>query len=233
MPCNLSSQRFDIVTRISDVDFMYFLGAVLRSPRHVGALAPSSRAVAEQMLAGLDFHRGNAVLELGPGTGAFTSVLMERLPNPAAYLAIERDPELLRLLRRRFPKLHFVHGSAEDAVEYLEPSGCDSVQAQRTAIRHLPRPMQERIFVMLQSLMTPGVVFRAIQYFHAQPMPSAVRFRRRMSTLFGPVQVSRPVLWNLPPAVGSSWAATATVEAAGGICRIALLISPKWLKISR
>ena len=203
------------MARIFQADFIRFLLAALRSPMHVGAVAPSSRAVAEQMLAGIDFRSNGAVVELGPGTGSFTRLLIERLPDRATYLGIERDPQLLQILLRRFPGLHFIHGSAEDALRHLADSGHASVQAIISGLpfASLPDPVQERIFAALQAMMSPGVVFRAVQYVHAQPMASAIKFRRRMSIMFGPVEVSRPVLWNVPPAVVLSWVGRPTNRA--------------------
>jgi phospholipid N-methyltransferase len=142
-------------------------------------------------------------------------VLLERMSEPSTYLGIERDPELLEILRRRFPELRFVHGSAEDAVRYVQESGFAHVQAIISGLpfASLPEPVQDRVFGALQTMMEPGVVFRAVQYLHAQRFAPAVRFRRRMSSLFGPVQVSRPVFWNVPPAVVLSWTGAATGQA--------------------
>jgi phospholipid N-methyltransferase len=195
------------VARLIDADLISFLRAAVRSPLHVGAVAPSSRAVAEQMVAGLDFQPGAAVLELGPGTGSFTQVVAERLAGSGTYLGIERDEQLLAILRGRFPELTFVHGSAEDAVRHLHEAGHQQVQAIISGLpfASLPQPVQARIFDALRELMTPGVVFRAVQYLHTQRFPAATTFRRQMSSLFGPVAVSKPVFWNVPPAVVLSW----------------------------
>ena len=44
----------------------------LRSPRTVGAVTASSRALAEAMVDGIDLRQPGRIVELGPGTGAFT-----------------------------------------------------------------------------------------------------------------------------------------------------------------
>ena len=50
-----------------------FAGQMLRNPRSVGAVAPSSKRLARIMVAALgNLEPGSVILELGPGTGAFT-----------------------------------------------------------------------------------------------------------------------------------------------------------------
>lgn len=169
------------------------------------------------MVACLDFRAGAAVLELGPGTGSFTQVVRERLSDRSIYLGIERDAQLLQILKRRFPDLTFVHGSAEDAVRHLREAGHTQVQAIISGLpfASLPDEVQARIFDALGELMQPGVTFRAVQYLHTQRFPAAVKFRRQMSSLFGPVEVSPPVFWNVPPAVVLSWSGPASGSAPG------------------
>lgn len=192
---------------MAGADPVRFVRAALRSPGHIGAVAPSSAALSRAMLAGLDLTDGRPVLELGPGTGPFTRLIHQRIADPAAYLGIERDPGLARNLRRRMPALHVVCGSAEDAVEHLREAGHERVGTIVSGLpfASLPDRVQEGVFAALQRLMGPGTVFRTFQYVPSWPLPQAVRFRRRMRRMFGAPAVSRPVLRNLPPAIVLSW----------------------------
>jgi 16S rRNA (adenine1518-N6/adenine1519-N6)-dimethyltransferase len=52
---------------------------------------------------------GETVLEIGPGRGSLTEVLASRVPR---LLAIEKDPELVPLLRAKFPRVEIVEGDA-------------------------------------------------------------------------------------------------------------------------
>ena len=49
-----------------------FLRQFVQSPRTVGAVLPSSPALARAMLAPIDFASARTIVEFGPGTGAFT-----------------------------------------------------------------------------------------------------------------------------------------------------------------
>jgi SAM-dependent methyltransferase len=69
-----------------------FITRFASAPTNIGAVFPSSRDLAEAMLHGIELQPGDVVVEYGPGTGAFTELLLERLPEGAEYLGIETAP---------------------------------------------------------------------------------------------------------------------------------------------
>ena len=71
---------------------LLMLGRFVRSPRTVGAVAPSSRALAAEMVRGLDLTGPATVVELGPGTGVVTSAISAQLGPDAHALAIDIEP---------------------------------------------------------------------------------------------------------------------------------------------
>jgi phosphatidylethanolamine/phosphatidyl-N-methylethanolamine N-methyltransferase len=52
------------------------------------------------------------VLELGPGTGAVTDALLKRGLREDRLIAIEFNPNLAKLLRKRFRSAHIITGDA-------------------------------------------------------------------------------------------------------------------------
>ena len=66
-------------------------------------MLPSGRTVARAMARELP-ARGGLVLELGGGTGALTSGLLEAGCHPKSLLVVEREAALAASLRRRFPR---------------------------------------------------------------------------------------------------------------------------------
>jgi phosphatidylethanolamine/phosphatidyl-N-methylethanolamine N-methyltransferase len=184
-----------------------FLKAFVRHPGQVGAVAPSSRFLARAMVAGLELADGEAVIELGPGTGPFTAEIARLTGRPGTYLGIEREGAFVEMLRDRFPHMPIAHGSAEHAHELARQAGLGPVRAVISGLPFavLEAGVQDRIMAALDQLLGPGGEFRTFQYLHAWPMPQAVRFRRRMAGLFGPHRASRVVLLNLPPAMVLTW----------------------------
>ena len=70
-------------------DTALFLGQFLRSPGTIGAVAPSSRRLAAAVCAPIPERGEPIVIELGPGTGAFTAEIQQRLGGRGHHLAVE------------------------------------------------------------------------------------------------------------------------------------------------
>ncbi len=184
-----------------------FIKGTLRDPAAVGSIFPSSRYVAREYLRGVEFDEQTSVLELGPGTGPITELLYERMDAPGRYVGIEQDSGYVGVLEERFPEMHFVEGSAEDAVEYVEEVGLEDVDLIISALPFttLPEPVQTRIYDQIDELMGDGTIFRAIVLATAYPTSNSREFRDRMNQRFGPFTKRRFVWRNIPPAFILTW----------------------------
>lgn len=92
--------------------------AFLRHPMRTGAIAASSPRLATAMTAGLGVESAGNVVELGPGTGVFTEVLLQMVTPDVSFTALEINSRLVRDLRARFPTLHLAEDSAEQIASY-------------------------------------------------------------------------------------------------------------------
>ncbi|MEE9405773.1 MAG: methyltransferase [Algisphaera sp.] len=186
---------------------LQFLGNFLRHPRQVGAVLPSSQALAQAMVAGLNLGPEQSLVEFGPGTGAFTQAILDHLPNPANYLGIELNAQFIARLRQRFPAASFAQGSAEDALTLHQKHNLPTAKAVVCGLpfASLPEAVQDGVTRSLDTLLENGGEFRTFQYVHAYHFPTAKKFRQRMDTLFGPSHRSPAIKMNMPPAYVVSW----------------------------
>ncbi|KJC59412.1 SAM-dependent methlyltransferase [Bradyrhizobium sp. LTSPM299] len=83
-------------------DFLSFFTAWMAAPSRVGAIAPSGAALAELITRDITANTG-PVLELGPGTGAFTYQLLKRGLHQQDLTLVEYGSDFMRLLQLRFP----------------------------------------------------------------------------------------------------------------------------------
>jgi phosphatidylethanolamine/phosphatidyl-N-methylethanolamine N-methyltransferase len=83
-------------------DFFSFFLAWLSAPGRVGAIAPSGAALAELITCEITSASG-PVLELGPGTGAFTYQLLKRGVRQEDLTLVEYGSDFMKLLQLRFP----------------------------------------------------------------------------------------------------------------------------------
>ncbi|OKO70166.1 rRNA adenine N-6-methyltransferase family protein [Bradyrhizobium sp. NAS96.2] len=83
-------------------DLLSFFTAWMAAPGRVGAIAPSGAALAELITRDINANTG-PVLELGPGTGAFTYQLLKHGVRQQDLTLIEYGSDFMRLLQLRFP----------------------------------------------------------------------------------------------------------------------------------
>ncbi len=129
-----------------------FVREALANPREIGAVIPSSPALARRMAAEVSFQGGETVIELGAGTGAVTEALLSRGIPPRQIIAIERSPALAELLRERFPKVQIVCGDAAELRRHLRRQVAGSGARSAT-----PASVQVVSSLPLRSLPAPKV----------------------------------------------------------------------------
>lgn len=87
---------------MAQTDILRFFSAWLRAPLRVASVTPSSNSLSALMTEHISPSHG-PVLELGPGTGVFTSALLKRGIAERDITLIEYGPEFVPLLKVRFP----------------------------------------------------------------------------------------------------------------------------------
>lgn len=171
----------------------------LRNPRAMAALSPSSRQLAREMVVQLPpgAHR---VVELGAGTGVFTSALLDKGIAPNDLLVVELNPELHGLLQQRFPEAMVVNGDARDLARivaehaFAEPGKVDAV-VSGLGFLAMPRPVQREILEAVFKVLGPGRPLIQFTYGPVGPLP------RSLLEELGLRSRRTGVVWrNVPPA---------------------------------
>jgi len=189
----------DHVERHQDAP-LSFLVAFAREPFKVGSLWPSSKALAKVVADSCELKPGATVVELGPGTGAFTGPILKRLNGQGRFLAVELNEGNVKVLQRRFPRCKVIHGSAEHLPKFLEGRKADCIVSGLAWGNMLPRMQNQLLRAILKSLKKPKGQFIAFAYAHAVFLPTSLSFRRRLRRHFKHVETT-PIVWrNLPPA---------------------------------
>lgn len=180
-----------------------FLRQFVRTPRSVGAVLPSSSALAAAMLAPIDFAQAQTIVEFGPGTGAITRHISQRLRPGSRYLGIELSASFCRSLRVAYPRLEFVQGNVTDLPRILASHGIEQIDAIVSGLpwASLPLSLQERVFTEVEHALAPNGLFITFAYLHGLMLPGARALRRRLRRGFAQFRRSRPVWANVPPAL--------------------------------
>ncbi|TDC65954.1 methyltransferase domain-containing protein [Micromonospora sp. KC207] len=179
---------------------MSIIREFLRRPALTGALAASSRRLADAMTDGLDLERARAVVELGPGTGAITEAILRRLAPGVRLVAVELNPVLARQLANRYAggPVEVVHGSAADLATLTAHPVDVVVSGLPWTV--MPHERQRRILDAVGGALGEDGRFSTFAYVHAAWTPPARRFAAELAARFPAVERSRIVWPNLPPA---------------------------------
>jgi phosphatidylethanolamine/phosphatidyl-N-methylethanolamine N-methyltransferase len=93
-------------------DASVFFALWLQKPLRIAAANPSGGRVADAIAAQVDLARPGPVLELGAGTGSLTRGLIRAGCPPERIIALEREPDLAKILRRKLPGVTVIEGDA-------------------------------------------------------------------------------------------------------------------------
>jgi phosphatidylethanolamine/phosphatidyl-N-methylethanolamine N-methyltransferase len=179
----------------------------LRNPRTVGAVSASSKSMARDMVRELPTNKPVHVVELGPGTGSFTRAIVERLAPGSRFVAIELDREFVERLRRRWPSVEFVLGSAVEVEQLVKKRNLQPVDhiVSGLPVASLPIEDSRQIMDGIQHILRPGGTFSTFQYLHGYWMRPGRVFRREMSLRMGGPPHRQLVLKNFPVSFILTW----------------------------
>jgi phosphatidylethanolamine/phosphatidyl-N-methylethanolamine N-methyltransferase len=192
MPLQSSARALKKPLRLDDE--VRFLRSWIEKPLHMGAVMPSGRLLARTMAQYVDIHSSGPVVELGPGTGAITSALIERGVDQKRLVLVEYNPGFCALLRDRYPQAKVVQGDAYTLRDSLWDVLSKPASAVVSGLPLVTKPMQTRLKLIREAFvaLAPGSPFVQFTYSVAPPIPKSLP---GVST-----EASERIWMNLPPA---------------------------------
>lgn len=178
----------------------------MSDPKAVGAVMPSSPGLTRRIAREVVYREGEAVVELGPGTGTVTRALLKAGVPEERLVLVELDPEMHAYLARRFPRAAVLCGDAAEIDEILPRQwrGRVSTVVSCLPLLAIPLATRARIADAVFRIMAPGGHLVQFTYSPFSPLRNAVPELKSERAGFA--------AWNFPPA--TIWRYTA--DAAGG-----------------
>jgi len=181
---------------------MRFLKEAIFSAHTTGAIAPSSPFLARVIVDKAGVQAASRILEIGPGTGAFTGHILDTKKDDAHFVAIERNPNFASELKSKFPAARIVEGCATElrshAAEHAFHEADSIVSGLPWTI--FDTKLQRTILGGVHDVLAKGGVFATFAYFGSHWMPGGQNFKRLLRSVFPDTRTSAIVLRNLPPA---------------------------------
>jgi phospholipid N-methyltransferase len=139
---------------------LLFAKNFLQHPMMLGSLIPSSRFLIDRLLSKIDWKRARTIVEYGPGVGTITSHILSRMAPDARLIVFEMNERFVRYLERSFPdpRLHVVHGSAENVQKELDRLKLDGADYVISGIpfNHMRFELREKITRQTRAALNPG-----------------------------------------------------------------------------
>jgi phosphatidylethanolamine/phosphatidyl-N-methylethanolamine N-methyltransferase len=175
-------------------DEVRFLRSWIEKPLHMGAVMPSGKVLARTMAQYVDIDSKGPVVELGPGTGAITSALIEHGIDQKRLVLVEYNPGFCALLRDRYPHAKVVQGDAYALRDSLWDVLSMPASAIVSGLPLVTKPMLTRLKLIRDAFLAlaPGAPFVQFTYSVAPPIPKSLP---GVST-----EASERIWMNLPPA---------------------------------
>jgi phosphatidylethanolamine/phosphatidyl-N-methylethanolamine N-methyltransferase len=198
-------------------DYRAFLSQFLRNYQTTGSVVPSGRALASALCRHVGAGAPQKILEAGPGTGAVTGVVVERMRAEDELWMVELNPTFAAHLRGAFKerpafravadRCHLVEGS----LQALAQDGEFDVVISGLPLNNFSPDDVRAILDAYARLLKPSGVLSFFQYILIRDAKTMVSFGLERSRLkavgtaidgvLGEREFARDWVWpNVPPA---------------------------------
>jgi phospholipid N-methyltransferase len=154
------------------------------------------------MVEWIDWPNLRAAAEYGPGTGAFTGEILNRLSPGSRFFAIELEPAMAEAVKQRHPQLTVHQESAARVRDLCDRDGITNLDAIVSGLpwASFPEKLQRELLNAMMTVLPPGGQFVTFAYLQGLLIPAGRRFGKLLGDYFSEVRKSPTVWRNTPPA---------------------------------
>jgi len=192
-----------ITYRKPGTEILHFLREFAINPESTGSVAPSSNALAKEIVSGVDLANASAVLEYGPGTGVFTPYVLRETPYSCKFVAIELNPSFASHFREIYPGVKLHEGNVAEVRQICDDNRISMVDCIVSGLpwASFSHEKQKTYLDATVQVLKPGGQFTTFACVHGLLLPSGRRFARMLRRYFSEVTTSRVIWSNIPPAI--------------------------------
>jgi phospholipid N-methyltransferase len=146
-------------------DHALFALNFLRRPAINASIVPSSRYAGAALIDKVDFQQIDTIVELGPGTGAFTKVVLSRCKPDAKMILIELEASYIAPLQEQFgSRVSVEHTGAHRLDSVLEKHGIEKIDLIISGLPFLPDETKGEFAESLLRQTDQGAIYRFFTY---------------------------------------------------------------------
>jgi phospholipid N-methyltransferase len=173
-----------------------FAKEVVNSIKHIGAIAPSSKYLANNIIKQLNFAENQIILEFGCGNGAITKQVLKQMPSSSRLISLEINDPFLKHCKDRFKVYNNFEVYKHSAIEFdllLKELGIEKVDylISSLPLAILPKADLETLFEKIPLYLINNGSFVQYQY--------SLNKYKYLKSVFNSVKLDFTPI-NLPPA---------------------------------
>jgi len=172
-----------------------FLSTFFSERKQVGAVAPSSRFLVNTMCNKINFKEADVILELGPGTGVFTTEILKRAKPNSKIILFELNETFFQLLVDKYndPRIEVLYSSADEILDVLKERKIEKVDAILSSLplTVIQEEVKEKIMEQSFSCLKENGTYVQYQY--------SLNAKKLLTKTFGKLKMGF-VPANIPPA---------------------------------
>lgn len=173
-----------------------FLLEYIKNPRKVGAIRPSSKYLADEMLKDINFEEAKCIVEYGPGTGVFTEKILARAQKDTIVILIEINKEFFNILNKLYShkkNVIILNESAENIDKIIEKFSIKNIDYVISGLpfASLPEKVSDTILSKTSNIIKNKGKFITFQY--------TLLKEKYINSFFNKVN-HKKVVRNFPPA---------------------------------
>ncbi len=172
-----------------------FIKQFWKEKRMVGAISASSRSLGEKMIESIDLSKDKILVELGPGTGVFTDIFIEKMPEDSILFVFELNDRFYEQLNDRIKdkRVHIIHDTAEKVEEYLQKYGYEKADAILSSLplAMFTKELRDSVLKASKNALKPEGTYVQFQY--------SLQAKKELERTFKKVKI-RWTPRNFPPA---------------------------------
>jgi len=146
-----------------------FVKEVVNSIKHIGAIAPSSKYLANNIIKHIDFNENQIILEFGSGNGAITKQILKQMPSSSRLISLEINDPFLKHCQDKFKVYNNFEIYNHSAIEFdslLKKLGIEKVDylVSSLPLAILPKTDLDVLFKKIPLHLINGGSFVQYQY---------------------------------------------------------------------
>lgn len=142
-----------------------FFKNFIKNPRMIGSVIPSSKKLSKKMSDQIDYDNAKCIIELGPGVGPYTEIMLKKKRSSTKYLAFEKNEDMVKILKRKFPDIK-IYNNAEQMTDVVKKNEilCIDYIISGLPFTVLEKDIRNSILTQAYEILEKGGKFITFQY---------------------------------------------------------------------